>query len=130
LLAATASGGGTVHIHGTGIDVISDAPNAITVLRADPTGTIHANSSAYNLSAVSGSTVTRIGGSGHIHAPYLWEHVPDAIEIPNFQSANGADQTTVTVGTSDGHPHTAVYSSTCPTTARWYDQVDKVCRSQ
>ena len=80
--------------------------------------------------------MTRISNNGgHVHAPYLWQHVPDTDDNPstvdtNFASVNGADQTTMTVGPSDGHPHTAVYSSSCPFNARWYDQVDKVCRGQ
>lgn len=128
ILAITASDGGNVHVHGTGIDVISTVPNNIVVLQAASGGVIHANGAAYNLSTPSG-TVTRISNNGgHIHAPYLWEHIPDPATIPNFTSANGADQTTVTSGTSDGHPHTVVYSTNCPANARWYDQVDKVCR--
>jgi hypothetical protein len=135
LRAVNATNGATIHVHGTGIDVISDDTNNIIALKASGGGTIHANASAFNLSTPSG-TVTRISNNGgHVHAPYLWEHVPDTDGNPatvdtNFASANGADQTTSTVGTSDGHPHTAVYSSTCPANARWYDTTDKVCRSQ
>jgi hypothetical protein len=136
IAAASATNSGEMHIHGTGIDVISDQAKPVVALKAGNGGTIHANASAYNLRAASGGSVTRTKNSGgHIHAPYLWEHIPDTDGDPNtvdtnFTSANGADQTTVTVGTSDGHPHTAVYSSTCPTNARWYDTTDKVCRGQ
>lgn len=48
----------------------------------------------------------------------------------NYFSVNGADQTFVKVGTSDGHPHPAVYGDACPAASRWYDTVDQVCRSQ
>jgi hypothetical protein len=131
LVAAVAEAGGQIHIHGTGIDVLSSDGNPVSALGALNGGSIHANASSYNLATGAGGSVVRINNQGgHIHAPYLWEHVPDPATIPNFASANGADQTTVTVGTSDGHPHTAVYSSTCPSNARWYDQVDKICRSQ
>lgn len=136
LVAAVASNGGSIHIHGTGIDVLSDDyPSGIVALSAGSGGEIHANSSAYNLSTAIGGTVTRVKGAGHVHAPYLWEHIPDTDGNPgtvdtNFTSANGADQTTVTVSTSDGHPHPAIYSATCPATARWYDTVDKLCRAQ
>jgi hypothetical protein len=127
--------GGEVHIHGTGIDVIAvnNASAAITALRATNGATIHADVSAYNMRTGPGGSVIRLdndNGSGHIHAPYVWQHVPDPATAPNYTTVNGADQTTVTVGTSDGHPHTAVYSSTCPANARWYDTTDKVCRSQ
>lgn len=138
IAAASAMNSGEIHIHGTGIDVISEFAKPVVALKVASGGTIHANASAYNLRTAAGGTVTRInnvGGLGHIHAPYLWEHIPDTDGDPgtvdtNFISANGADQTTVTAGTSDGHPHTAVYSSACPSNARWYDQVDKVCRGQ
>ncbi len=131
LAAAVAEDGGQIHIHGTGIDVLSSDGNPVSSLGVLSGGFIHANGSAYNLATGTGGSVTRVNNQGgHIHAPYLWEHVPDPATAPNFASANGADQTTVTSGTSDGHPHMAVYSSTCPSNARWYDQVDKTCRSQ
>jgi hypothetical protein len=118
--AVLASSNSNTHIHGTGIDVISAAGNNVTALSASTGGNIHANSSAYNMTTGSGGTVARISNNGgHVHAPYLWEHVPDtdgnASTInTNFSTANGADQTTVTAGTSDGQPHLAVYSATCP----------------
>jgi hypothetical protein len=64
----------------------------------------------------------------------MWGGVPDTDGDPatvdtNFFSTNGADQATVFSGTSDGFPHPAVYSDSCPGSARWYDTVDKVCRS-
>lgn len=125
--AATADIGGSIHIHGTGIDVLPSQGNA-TVLRANGAGSmIHANASSYNLSAGPGKTVTRIKveNGGHVHAPYLWEHIPDPATVPNFTSVNGADMTTVTSGTSDGQPHLVIYSTNC--TSKWYDAVDKVC---
>jgi hypothetical protein len=130
---ALAEGGGEIHIHGTGIDILSTEGNPVIGLAANNGGEIHANGSAYFIKNGSTGSVTRLdndSGSGHVHAPYLWEHVPSPATIPNFTSLSGADQTTVTVGTSDGHPHTAVYSSTCPANAGWYDTTDKVCRSQ
>lgn len=138
LKALDASSNAQIHVHGTGIDVIAAKPLPIVALSAASGGEIHANESAYVLktAAGSGGSVTRISNNGgHVHAPYLWEHVPntdgDANTIDsNFYSVNGADQTTVTVGTSDGHPHTAIYSASCTDAARWYDTVDKVCRSQ
>ena len=125
---------GTVHIHGTGIDAISTAPgNSVVAITASPGATVHANGSAYNLSGGTGSTVTRIQeNGGHVHAPYLWEHIPNPAVAPNFTSVDGADQATVTSGTSDGYPHTVVYSSKCVSTTSaakpWWDAVDKLCR--
>ena len=127
--AVTVSGGGNVHIHGTGIDVISSVPNNIVVIDAKTGGMVHANVSSYNLSTPSG-TVTRIkkdaDASTHVHAPYLWEHVPDPVAIPNYTSVSGADMTTMATGTSDGHTHVLVYDSSC--TSKWFDTVDKLCK--
>lgn len=133
-LTAVSATGGKVHIHGTGIDVlaINDAPANITALSAANGAEIHADVSAYNLSTGVGGTVTRIlkdeNPSTHVHAPYLWQHIPDPVTVPGFTSVNGSDTATVTNGTTDGHPHTVVYSTNCPLNARWYDAVDKVCR--
>jgi len=136
LSAIGVSDNAQVHVHGTGIDVIAVKPISIVAIGAGTGGEVHADQSAYVLKTGVGGSVTRIlNNGGHVHAPYLWQHVPDtdgnlSTVDTNFTSVNGADQTTVTVGTSDGHPHTAVYSSSCPFNARWYDQVDKVCRGQ
>lgn len=131
VVAFQANDNGVVHIHGTGIDAAGGTNSTVKALVAAGGGMIHANASSYFLSAGAGGTIMRAdnnNGTGHIHAPYLWEHIPDPAVMPNFTSINGADMTTVTTGTSDGHPHTVVYSTNCPSNARWYDQVDKVCR--
>lgn len=125
--AVSASTSGMVHIHGTGIDVISQSASPIVALYATSGSTIHANESSYNLSTGAGGTVTRILNSGgHVHAPYLWEHIPDPLTVPNFTSVTGADITTVTTGTSDGQPHLVIYSANCA--SKWYDTVDRICR--
>lgn len=122
-ISATA---GDVHIHGTGIDVVSTAPgSSITALAAYNGAKIHATGVGYNLKAGSDAdTVTRITNiGGHVHAPYLWEHIPAS----PLESVTGADMTTVTTGTSDGHPHLVIYDKSC-TASKWYDAVDKACR--
>jgi hypothetical protein len=96
------------------------------VLQTAAGGEIHANVSAYNLSNFAGS-VARINGAGHVHAPYLWEHIPDATKVPGFTSAHCADTTTLSVAADNNHQHTVVYSTSCPSGTPWYDQVDKVC---
>ncbi|MEQ1592448.1 MAG: hypothetical protein ABL892_08670 [Thiobacillaceae bacterium] len=119
LTAVSVGSNAQIHIHGTGLDVLS--AGGATALSADSGGMIHANGSAYNLSSL-GGTVTRIANNGgHIHAPYLWEHIPSASLI----SVTGADTTTIATGTSDGHPHPAIYDLTCP--SKWFDTVDKAC---
>ncbi len=125
LVAISVEGGGKFHVHGSGIDVQSTEANNIAVLGAAADTMIHANESAYNLSTGTGGTITRIlnpNGLGHVHAPYLWEHIPKSPLI----SVTGADMTTVTTNTSDGQPHLAIYSTNCP--SGWYDAVDKTCR--
>jgi len=137
LVAVSVGAGSSIHIHGTGIDAVSAEGNHIAVLGAGGTGSeLHVNASAYNLRTGAGGSVTRIlnpNSQGHVHAPYLWEHVPNTdgdrnTVDTNFNSTHGADQTTVTA--LGGHPHPAIYSSACPTTARWFDTVDKVCVNQ
>lgn len=128
VVVVSASGGSSIHIHGTGIDAAGGTGRTVRVLSASTGASIHANVSAYNLSTGSGGSVVRInngGGTGHVHAPYLWEHIPDPATVPNFTSVTGADMTTVTTGTSDGQPHLVIYSTNCA--SKWYDAVDKVC---
>ena len=135
-VAVCSSGpGASVHIHGTGIDIVGNAsPNKVVALAADNGGEIHANSSAYNLSTGSGGTIQRVlkgvvGGGGHIHAPYLWETHPEApfVSSPGvtFKSVTGYDMAMVT-STVDGRPHMLVYDSTC--TSGWWDTVTQSCR--
>jgi len=124
-------GGGSIHIHGTGIDAISNTGKNLTVLSAANGGHIHANVSSYFIQTT-GSSTRIVNNGGHIHAPYQWEHIPDPDSDPatpsGFTSVNGADMTTISTGTSDGKPHLIIYSADCPADTRWYDAVDKVCR--
>ena len=127
--------GASVHIHGTGIDiVVNTLPDKVVALAADNSGEIHANSSAYNLSTGSGGTIQRVlkgvtGSGGEIHAPYLWETRPEApFASPSgvtFKSVTGYDTAMVT-STVDGRPHMLVYDSTC--TSGWWDTVTQNCR--
>lgn len=136
LVTFSSSDNASIHIHGTGIDNIAENDIPITVLRARSGGHIHANESANVVRVGSGGSITRIDNiGGHVSAPYMWGSVPNtdgnhATLDTNFFSADGTDQAMVTTGTSDGFPHPAVYSNSCPPTARWYDTVDKTCRTQ
>ena len=121
--AAYASNGGHIHIHGTGIDIISNVAVSIAALRADTGGVIHANGAAYNLKTA-GGTVTRIvkdlDTATHIHAPYLWEEHSNP---PTIVSANGADMAVVT---DANQPHLLIYSANC--TSKWFDTSTNTCR--
>jgi hypothetical protein len=126
LTAVQAGSNAEVHLHGTGIDALSMEPRNIVVLSAATGGKIHANGSSYNLSTV-GGTVTRVANNGgHIHAPYLWEHIPDPATIPNFTSVTGADMTTETVGSDT---NMLVYNSQCTGSGGpWYNVALRTCR--
>jgi len=122
--AVYAHDGGEVHIHGTGIDMLSTVANNFIVLNAQDTARIHADSSAYNLSTGSGGTITRVldqTTSGHgVHAPYLWTgHAAP----PSIISANGAD---VAVVNDPAGPRFVIYNNTCP--SMWYDVGNNACR--
>lgn len=123
------SQGGEIHIHGTGIDLTSTTGRDVVALSASNGGMIHADVTAFNPSTT--GTVTRIANhGGHIHAPYIWQHIPNPAAISDFTSVDGADQTVVMV---NGYPHTAIYSTQCKNadnTKAWYDTVDKVCLGQ
>ena len=122
LKAVMIGGGGNIHIHGTGIDVISDVVNDIIVLDIGVGGTVHAMEAAYNLSTASG-TITRIQNNGGMAmASYAWQ---SGSEPPAITSVTGADTAMIT-NTSDGHPHQVVYDSSC--SSKWYDTTIGACR--
>lgn len=116
VVAVTATNTADIHIHGTGIDVISPAANNITALKASNGGHIHANASAYVLKTGSGGLVTRVSNDGgDIAAPYQWQV---GATPPAINSISGYD-TVVYTSTGDGHPHMAVYDASCA--GNWYD---------
>ena len=123
--AAILAAAGSVHIHGTGIDVISTVPNnniAALVTTSDG-AEIHANGAAYNLDAGQGGTIARIvKNGGHVHAPYLWEQHSTP---PNITSVDGADVAVVT--TAGGAPRFLIYSDACAT-SKWFDVGANACR--
>ncbi|MEW6331792.1 MAG: hypothetical protein AB1560_10060 [Pseudomonadota bacterium] len=113
--------GGEIHIHGTGIDLISQTGRNVVALKASDNGMIHANGATYNMSTT--GTKTRIVNTGgHVHASYLWE---EHAEAPAITSVNGADMAVVT-NTADGQPHLVIYSSSCA--SKWFDTVTGACR--
>lgn len=116
--AALSSKGGIIHIHGTGIDVISNTGQNITALYGGG-GMIHAPAASYFLNTT--GTKTRIAG-GMVMAPYLWE---ESATPQNIISVNGSDMQVVT-NNADGHPHLSVYDSSCA--SKWFDTVTRACR--
>jgi hypothetical protein len=120
-----------VHIHGTGIDVISPVADNVTALHSVH-GNIHANASAYMMHT-HGGIVTRIieenplAGDlelGTINAPYDWQNRPAP---PNIVSKVGAD-TVVAPHPTTGMPRLLIYAGgSC--TSRWYDPGASACYS-
>jgi len=114
--------GAQVHLHGTGIDVISGAGNDIAALVAGSGAMIHANGSAYVLTTGTGGTVYRlINNGGDMRAPYVWQ---SSATPPNIGSITGADQVMIT-GTGNGHPGMVVYDDSCA--SKWYDIGAQAC---
>ena len=119
---AAKANGGEIHIHGTGIDVISATGADIVALHALNGGMIHANETAYNL-VTSGGAITRIiNEAATVNAPYLW---PQNSDVPNITSEHGADMAVVT-NTADGQPHLVIYSDNCM--SQWFDTSTSSCR--
>jgi hypothetical protein len=134
LPAATASSGGQIHIHGTGIDVISTTGQNVVALEAASGGMIHADVSAYNLKT-SGS-VTRISNlGGSVKAPYRWAQDN---QPPSVISDNGADMAVETncddtsCHDQDTGPetHLLIYNDNCQVGNHgpWFDVVTGRCR--
>lgn len=122
LIAVTATTGADVHIHGTGIDVISKEANDITALVANG-GTIHANQSAYVLKTATGGVKTRLENNGGvIMAPYVWGNHTNTTGITTI---HGAD-ISVSTDNTDGQPHMLIYSTNC--TSKWFDSTANQCR--
>ena len=120
--AVTANNTAEIHIHGTGIDVISPEANDITALKVSAGGSIHASETSYVLKTAAGSSVTRISNNGGtVIAPNMWQQ---GATPPAINSENGAD-TMVITNTSDGHPHFAIYDDACA--SGWYDSSINSC---
>lgn len=127
MVAASASGAKTqVHIHGTGIDVISGAPNNIVALSASNGGLVHAVADGYFMQTGTGGTTTRmVNSGGTVMAPYAWPSSANPPAIVTGNAAENGEDTAVITSTSDGHPHQLIYDSTC--SSGWYDSTARVC---
>ena len=120
--AVFARDGGRVHIHGTGIDVISADDNDIIALEAISGSSIHANQASYVMQTGAGGTKTRIlANGGTIRAPYMWE---EGTTPPDIISADGSDMV-VQTGNADNKPHLLLYSTDCA--SNWFDVVTNAC---
>lgn len=116
LISAACINNGSIHIHGTGIDVLSMAVNNDIVALVANTGShIHANNVAYNLDGGIEGSITRIlNNGGTVKAPYAWEA---SSSPPNIISIDGADSAIITNTSST--PQFVIYSATCA--SKWFD---------
>lgn len=139
IVAVSAAKFSDVHIHGTGIDVIShEANDTIALLVRDEISKMHVIESAFSLSTGSGGKTTRISNannSPHVHASYTW---PSAVEPPSVVSISGYDSfietdcnssgVCVDVIASEQQPHQMIYSHNCSGSNPWFDTVTNACR--
>lgn len=124
----------SIHIHGTGIDVIgNEVDNDVAALIAGSEGEIHANQASYNISTAGDGVKHRIiNGGGHVHAPYLWE---SHATPPNIASVSGADLAVQTNCAASGcqnpgnETHLLLFNSDCTGAGGpWFDVVTGSCR--
>ena len=133
-VAVSASAGGKVHIHGTGIDVIGNGTGNIIALEVGAGGEIHANGAAYHMKQLPGGTKTRIQNNGGVvHAPYVWEE--DNKPPTGVSSQNGADMFVQTGCAANGcqnagtETHLLIYNKNCTGAGGpWFDVVTRACR--
>lgn len=125
IVAVAAGKNASIHVHGTGIDIIAnDQPNDIAAIAAVTGGSVHADGSAYNLNTAPNGTIYRVKNEGgHIHAPHAWSVQSSP---PNVVSATGADTAVVNrTGIGDGHPHLVISDSRCA--SGWFDSATNTC---
>lgn len=132
-----------VHVHGTGIDVISNENNNVAGILTENNTNVHIQESSFNMS--SGCSGGQCGGiwrivdtdsTSNIKSTFKWEN---ATEPPLLSSQNGADTFVETDCPSTGNcsaggtfPHTMIYRAECtgtePNEGPWYDTVTNACR--
>ncbi|MGD8842216.1 MAG: hypothetical protein PVJ83_01970 [Gammaproteobacteria bacterium] len=134
LVAVGAGSSAEVHIHGTGIDVISEQPNDVAALIGWDDTLIHASESAYVMKTGAGGLKTRIRkyDNSDIRAPHQWHA---ASQPPGVVSVDGSDMAVETDCSSAGcqiagtDPHLLLYKSRCAGAGGpWFDVVTGACR--
>ena len=128
-----------IHIHGTGIDVISkEANDVVALLAATSASMIHTNASSFVLTTGDGGKITRVRNefNANVSSPFLWgqRDEPPA----NLDSVDGADMIVETNCDSTGcHPiptqnetHLLIYNESCNEQSHgpWFDVVTGKCR--
>ena len=138
-----ANPGANVHVHGAGIDVLSDESNDVAAILTENNAHVHVMESSFNMSSCDnsqacGGTLQRIANhGGMVRSTFQWEN---GTEPPNISSQDGADTFVETdclpagcdmVGT---HPHMLIYSTQCEDpvsgTGVWFDTVTGACSNK
>ncbi len=127
-----------VHIHGTGIDVLSVESNDVAGVLVEKNAHAHIKDSTFNMSSCGGmstcsATLGRIADfGGMVRSNYQWEN---GTEPPNISSLEGADTFVETdcspmgCQTSGSQPHMLIYSKACKGAGgNWFDIVTRSCR--
>jgi len=134
MMAAFSGDGAEIHIHGTGIDVLSNEANSIAALIAND-GRIHANETGYNVTTTGSGTISRIikgSTSTDVSAPFQWKTQSSP---PTIISLSGFDTFIETDCNSDGNcdgggtdTHIMIYNENCNTSGAWFNSTLGVCR--
>lgn len=143
--------GSAIHIHGTGLDVVHPGTGSADMLYADSTSHFHANESGFNIHVTGAGKVRRIGGAGHIEAPYGWKQgatPPLSTKLDGTATLNGT-ATLISVSGADSYietdcpvsgdcslggtfPHQMIYRAECKNISAnegpWFDLTTKDCR--
>jgi len=121
ITAVNAMGASQVHIHGTGIDVITDTSSDVTSLAVSGGAKIHASEASYVLQSNGGLHTRLANNGGTFQAPFLWQQ-----DVPTgLRSEHGADMLISTNITSE-QPHIILYSDKCP--SKWFDSTLNQCK--
>lgn len=132
-----ATGGGKIHIHGTGIDLTpsATATDDMAILYAGTGSMIHANSNAYavkfNVGSASISRIIENGGS--VVAPYDWGALVEPPALAGSKTGSDVVIETDCGATCDNTGssiHTLIYDASCSVNpgGAWRDTVTNSCR--
>ena len=146
--------GSSVHIHGTGLDVVHEGSGTADMLYADSTSHFHANESGFNIHVTGTGKVNRVAGPGSVETPYMWGAgiVPplstSSSGVQTLASRNGMDSyietdcpfsSTAACSAGAGlpvgsqYPRLMVYRKECtgtgPNQGPWFDTIQRNCRN-
>lgn len=124
LVAVSAGPQDEIHIHGTGIDVISAEANNTAALLGWNDSFIHASESSYAMKTGAGGTKTRIlpYSNTDIRAPHDWHQGTTA---PDIVSVTGADNF---VDIGGAFPVMYIYNSNCASSGGPWSDLSGQCR--